>query len=81
MAYATKIGWREAVRRFRVLRCIGCAAEDDGREWWLDQFNDGPYCAACVEKKVTAVDEARSVTQFYTDTKGEGVRWNNGSET
>lgn len=73
-----RISWRDAVKRFRVIRCRGCAAEDNGREWFVEKGSrplNGPYCPSCAASIVGAKDAAHSEHQFYTDTRGEGVRY------
>lgn len=72
-----RISWREALRRFRVVRCRGCNAEENVMDWFVEKGSkplNGPYCPECSVKLANAKDEASSVNQFYTDTKGEGVR-------
>lgn len=72
-----RISWREALRRFRVVRCRGCNAAENVMDWFVEESSrplNGPYCPECATRLATAKDEARSVNQFYTDTKGEGVR-------
>lgn len=72
-----RISWREALRRFRIVRCRGCSAEENIMDWFVEKGSkplNGPYCSECATRLVAAKDEASSVSQFYTDTKGVEVR-------
>ena len=70
------ISWREAIKRFRVLRCRGCNAEDNGSDWFVEKDSrplNGPYCPECAARIVGATDVARSTNHFYADTRGEVI--------
>jgi hypothetical protein len=41
-------------------------------DWYTNENSTGVYCATCAAKLVQT-DPTRSVTQFYTDTKGEKI--------
>ena len=72
-----RIHWREAVRRFRVLRCRGCHVEDNGQDWFVEQGSmplNGPYCSDCVIRLKTGTDSTRSKTQFFANTRGTRTR-------
>lgn len=69
-----RIPWREAIKRFRLLRCIGCHEDDQGQDWFIIEENkNGPYCPTCASKIATATDPTRSINQFYSNTKGTAV--------
>jgi hypothetical protein len=70
------ISWREAIKRFRVLRCRGCNEEDNGSDWFVEKDSsplNGPYCPSCAVRLKGATDIARSTNQFYADTRGEVI--------
>lgn len=71
------ISWREALRRFRVVRCRGCNAEESIVDWFVEKGSvplNGPYCPNCATRLANVTDTTRSENQFYTDTRGEGIR-------
>lgn len=71
------ISWREALRRFRVVRCLGCSADENVMQWFVEEGSkplNGPYCPECSVKLANVRDENRPVNQYYANTKGEGVR-------
>lgn len=72
-----RISWREALRRFRVVRCRGCSAEENVMDWFVEKGSkplNGPYCPQCAARLANVEHENRPVNQYYTDTKGERVR-------
>lgn len=78
-AYKMRMGripWREAKRRFHVLRCRGCPMDDFGQDWYVELNSapiNGPYCSECAVKLAGEHDAAHSETTFFTDTRG--TRW------
>lgn len=66
-----RIAWREALRRFRVLRCLGCRADSENVfDWYVNELRDGPYCPECAGKLANIGHTGRSLHQFYQTTHG-----------
>jgi len=65
-----KISWREAIKRFRVLNCVGCGKEDDAAPLWFIDNRWGPYCKRCVVAMKSGQDLTASRTEFFKDTLG-----------
>lgn len=65
----TRILWRTALARFRVVRCLGCYT-DAATDWYVNDANDGPYCPACAAKLANVTDTGESANQFYGTTQG-----------
>jgi len=72
----TRIQWREVIKMFRLgacaVNCAGCQAQDQA-DWYINENWDGPYCSYCASKLAQAHDSSRSVTQFYSNTRGTQV--------